>query len=193
MGFDPRGIVIISGLAQSGRTSAVRWIAESVRRRYPDTPLVHLTPRRSPLTTLDFWQNRGVGADASEELINVLKDLAANPAPDDNPLMAIFIEGLPEFVGTKVESALTEVVKLCRRNGHLLVADGETTSWGSSWSLLTEARNARTGFLLQPDAGDGDSVLRTSLPRCKRTDFPVGRGYWVAAGRSTRVQLPLVD
>jgi S-DNA-T family DNA segregation ATPase FtsK/SpoIIIE len=193
MGFDPRGIVIVAGLAQSGRTSAVRWLAESIRRRYPATPLVHLAPRRSPLSALDIWQNSAVGGDASEELVGVLKDLASNPAADDNPLMAIFVEGLPEFVGTKVESAMTELVKLCRRNGHLMVVDGETTGWGSSWAMLTEARNARTGILLQPDSGDGDNVVRTSLPRCKRADFPVGRGYWVTAGRATRVQLPLVD
>ena len=96
-------------------------------------------------------------------------------------------------MGTKVESALTDLAKACRRNGHLLVADGETTAWASSWGLLTECRNARTGFILQPDSVDGDTVVRTSLPRCRRSDFPVGRGYWISAGKTTRIQLPLVD
>lgn len=193
MGFDARGIVIIAGLAQSGRTNAVHWLAESVRRRFPDTPLVHLSARRSPLTGLGLWQSSAVGGDDSAELVEILKELAASPSADDSLVMGIFVEYLPEFVGTKVESALTEVIKLCRRNGHLLVADGETTSWSSSWQMLTEARNARTGLLLQPDAVDGDSVLRTSLPRCKRSDFPPGRGFWVSAGKATKVQLPLVD
>lgn len=193
MGFHARGVVIVAGLAQSGRTSALRWLAESVHRRFPETPLVHISARRSPLSGLAIWQNSSVGPEGSEELIGVLKDLATNAAPEDAPMMAIYVEYLPEFVGTKVETALTELVKLCRRNGHLLVADGETSGWGSSWGLLTECRNARTGMLLQPDTVDGDTVVRTSLPRTKRGDFPVGRGYWVSAGKATRVQLPLVD
>lgn len=193
VGFDPSGIIIVAGLSQSGRTSAVHWLAESVKRRYPEVPLVHLSARRSPLTDLGLWQNAGVGAESSEELIRVLMDLAENPAPDEAPMMGIFIESLPEFVGTKVESALTDLAKACRRNGHLLVADGETTAWASSWGLLTECRNARTGFILQPDSVDGDTVVRTSLPRCRRSDFPVGRGYWISAGKTTRIQLPLVD
>jgi S-DNA-T family DNA segregation ATPase FtsK/SpoIIIE len=193
MGFDPRGIAIVAGLAQSGRTSAIRWLAESMHRCYPAVPLVHLSARRSPLTGLPLWQNYAAGVDNCEQLIGVLKELAATPPAEETPTMGIFIEYFPEFVGSKLESSLTELVKSCRRNGHPLILDGETTGWSSSWPMLTEARNARTAFLLQPDGGDGDSVVRTSLPRCRRADFPVGRGYWVTAGKATRVQLPLVD
>lgn len=193
MAFDPRGVVIVAGLAQSGRTSAVRWLAESIKRCYPDTPLVHLAARRSPLTGLGIWQNYAAGPDSCEELLGVLKDLAASQPEGSSPLMGVFIEHLPEFLGTKVEAILTDLVKLCRRNGHPLIVDGETSSWSSSWPMLTEARNARTALLLQPDSGDGDAVARTPLPRCRRADFPVGRGFWVSAGKSTRVQLPLVD
>ncbi|HQH06261.1 MAG: FHA domain-containing protein [Actinomycetales bacterium] len=193
MGFEARGVVMLSGPAQSGRTAAMRWFAESVKRRYPDLPLVHLSARRSSLGGLPIWKSSVTGAENASQLLQVLKELTSRAAPADSPSLAIFIEYLPEFAGNNaVESALTEVVTACRRNGHLLVADGEGPSWAKFSPLLNEAKADRIGLLLQPDVTDGD-LLRTPLPRCKRTDFPPGRGYWVKSGKAIKVQLPLVS
>ena len=49
------------------------------------------------------------------------------------------------------------------------------------------------GFLLQPESMEGDTILKTSLPRVSRADFPPGRGFFIARGKSMRVQLPLVE
>ena len=73
------------------------------------------------------------------------------------------------------------------------MAEGESTAWNSPWPLVMEIRNARTGLLLQPDQPDGDTLLRTSLPRVRRADLPPGRGFWVTAGKALKVQLPLAD
>lgn len=191
-GFPTRGLVILSGPAESGRTASVRWFAEAIHRRFPETPLVHLSARPSSLAGQPIWRNSVVGAGDAPQLLDVLKGLAAQPAPPDIPAMAIFVEYLPEFVGTPVENALTEVVTLCRRNGHFLLADGEGSSWSKFSTLGNECKADRTGLLLQPDQADGDNLLRTQLPRCKRADFPPGRGYWVAGGKATKIQLPLV-
>ena len=193
VGFEPRGVVILSGPAQSGRTAAVRWLAESVHRAYPDTPLVHLSARRTSLSGLPIWRNSVVSAENVKPVLEVLLELAAGPAPDEAPLMAVFVEYLPEFAGTPVEPQLTEIVTLCRRNGHLMIADGEGSSWSKFSALPNEAKADRTGLLLQPDMNDGEALLRTGLPRCKRADFPPGRGYWVKAGKAVKVQLPLVE
>lgn len=115
------------------------------------------------------------------------------PAPDGVPRIAVFVESLPEFVSTAADGAMTELIKQCRRNGHLLVAEGETTTWASIWQMVLEVRNAKTGLLLQPDQSDGDTLLRTSLPRVKRADYPPGRGFFIKGGRWAKVQLPLVD
>jgi S-DNA-T family DNA segregation ATPase FtsK/SpoIIIE len=195
LGFAPfpvHGVVLLSGPAESGRTAAVRWLAESVHRKFPETPLVHISARRSSIAGHPIWQRSAVGLEDAGAVLTILKDLAAQPSAEGIPNMAVFVEYLPEFVGTSQESLLTEVVTLCRRNGHLLVADGEGSSWGKFSSLANECKADRVGMLLQPDQGDGDSLLRTPLPRCKRTDFPPGRGFWVAAGKATRIQLPLV-
>ena len=61
MGFEPSGVILVAGPAQSGRTNAVRWLAESVHRAHPDTPLVHLSARRTPLSALALWSLTGTG------------------------------------------------------------------------------------------------------------------------------------
>ncbi len=194
MGFEPKGVLMLSGPPQSGRTAAMRWFAESVKRRYADLPLVHLSARRSSLAGLPIWKSSVTGAENAGQLLQVLKDLTSRPAPPDSPSLAIFVEYLPEFAGNNaVENALTEVVTACRRNGHLLVADGEGPSWTKFSPLLNEVKADRVGLLLQPDATDGENLLRTPLPRCKRTDFPPGRGFWVRSGKAVKVQLPLVN
>lgn len=78
--------------------------------------------------------------------------------------------------------ALIDAVKKAKRNGHLVVAEGDTSQWNSSWPLLQEVRSARTGLILQPDSMDGELILRTPTPKVRRGEMPVGRGYWVSAG-----------
>ena len=48
-------------------------------------------------------------------------------------------------------------------------------------------------MLLQPETIDGDIVLKTTLPRMQRAEFPQGRGVLVSGGKFSRVQLPLVQ
>lgn len=189
-GFSARGVVLLAGPAESGRTASVLWLAEAIHRRYPETPLVHLSARRSSLQGLPLWRNSVVGAEEATALLGVLKDLASQSPPADMPLMAVFVEYLPEFVGTPVENLLTEVVTLCRRNGHFLLADGEASSWTKFSTLANECKADRVGLLLQPDQLDGENLLRTPLPRCKRADFPPGRGFWISGGKAIKVQLP---
>ena len=58
--------------------------------------------------------------------------------------------------------------------------------------LLSVIANAgRHGLLLQPEQQDGDNVLRTTLPRVRRAEFPPGRGIYVRAGRNRTVQVAL--
>ncbi|MBK8468270.1 MAG: FHA domain-containing protein [Actinomycetales bacterium] len=191
--FDPSGTILIAGPAQSGRTNAVRWFAESTRRCHPQTPLVHFSARRSPLSELGTWALEASGLDACAAIAAKVKAIAEEASTDSAPLLAIFVESYPDFVGTPAEGPMVELVKLCRRNGHMFVAEGETSAWVSPWPLVQEVRNGRTGLLLQPDQTDGDSLLRTSLPRVRRSDLPPGRGFWIRGGRSRKVQVPLVD
>jgi S-DNA-T family DNA segregation ATPase FtsK/SpoIIIE len=75
----------------------------------------------------------------------------------------------------------------------MVIAESDSSQWGSSWPLLGEVKAARTGFLLQPETLEGDTILKTGLPRVSRAEFPPGRGYFVTRGKAIRVQLPVAS
>lgn len=193
IGFPPTGAMMVWGPMQSGRTNALHWLAQSLRHWNPQLPIVHLSARRSPLSGLAVWNMTATGLEACATLLERVKKVTVDESPDGQPTMAVLVEGYPEFLSTSVEALLTEVVKNCRANGHLLIAEGESSTWNSSWPLLLEVRNARTGIMLQPDSMDGESVLRTALPRFKKGNPPPGRGWWIHAGKAAKVQLPLAE
>ena len=99
---------------------------------------------------------------------------------------------LADFLSSSADSSMVEMIKALKRTDHFLLAESETGGWSSSWPLLAEVKSARTGFLLQPESMEGDTILKTSLPRVSRGEFPAGRGYFIARGKATRVQLPFL-
>ena len=189
VGLDLASVVVLAGPAGSGRTTALRWLAESVRRARPDVRRAFLTPRRSPLAVAGGWDWSASGMDEVTELVEVLRPLVEEDG-SSRPVMVV-IEAMPELVGSLAESDLEALVIAARRNGHLVVAEGETPSWGSAYGGLGDAvKAARTALLLQPDANDGDTLAKTTLPNVKQADFAVGRGYWVRGGVATQIQVP---
>lgn len=191
--FAPAGTVMIWGAAQSGRTNALAWFAHSLRSWRPDIVRAHLSARRSPLTSYPLWDFSVFGLDAAERLLNELKPTMISENTTGGPRVALFVESYSDFLQSKAEATLLELVKASRINEDLVVAEGESSTWNSTWPLLMEVKNARTGLLLQPEYTDGEAVLRTALPRFKKGQPIPGRGYWVTGGRSAKIQLPLVD
>lgn len=191
-GFDPHSMILVTGPSGSGKTSAMQWLAHSITASGQPIELYHCGVVRSPLATLPLWKRSFAGEDALVASIPELKTLATRMA-DSGRTLGLFIDALPDVIGTSAEYPLTELLQLLRKNGHLVVADGEMAGWQGHWPLLNEVRNQRCGLLLQPEQMDGDSILRTSLPKCRRSEFPVGRGFWVKGGTASKVQLPLLD
>jgi S-DNA-T family DNA segregation ATPase FtsK/SpoIIIE len=127
-----------------------------------------------------------------DEVAALAKDLAAAVAdPETEGRIAVFIEAIGDFLQTPADSAIVELTKAVRRSDHFMLAEAETSAWGSSWPLLGEVKNGRRGLLLQPEAVEGDILLKTALPRMTRSEFPPGRGVYIAKGKSAKVQLPL--
>lgn len=191
-GFDPSGPVIVAGPPQSGRTSAMRWLAEAIRRWSPDTALVRLGTRQSPLEGAPIWTASMTGGQHVQEYVtNKLLPYLREPA-GGRPVVAVFVEQYAEFSGTPAETLLAEAAVLARRHGHPFFVEGEASSFGGFQSFLTEVRQARTGLVLQPDTNDGDNLFRTPFGPTRRSDFPPGRGFWVRAGKVVRVQIPML-
>ena len=190
MGFAATGPLVVCGSIQSGRTTAVAWLAQSLGRWSPGIRLVHISPRRSPLTSLNCWTDSVCGIEQTAAVMSDLRALVADHASGPAPV-AFLIEDLPDFADTEADEPLVELVKACRLASIPLIAEGEISRWSGSWGLVGEVKSSRTGLILGPDQVDGDAIFKVTLPRCKRADFPPGRGFWVRAGRVEKVHLPL--
>jgi S-DNA-T family DNA segregation ATPase FtsK/SpoIIIE len=189
IGFQPTGTMVLAGPPASGKTSAFLAVAESLRRFDPAFQLYYLGNARSPLVRAYPWTET---ATTVEEVAGIAKDLlAAVTDPAAVERHAVFVESIGDFLQSAADAPLVELIKAVRRSDHFLLAEGETSSWGSSWGLLAEVKNGRRGLLLQPESMEGDLLLKTPLPRFARSEFPPGRGMFIAKGTFDRVQLPL--
>jgi len=192
VGFEPVGTFLLAGPAESGRTNALRWLTHALAEAEPATRFVYLGARRSVLAGQDLWERTATGAADVAELAKEVLPLLAAPPDRGQPGVVLVIENLADFLSSPAERGLTELIQQAKRNEHLVIADGETSTWGSSWPLLAEVRNGRRGLALQPEAVEGDSLFRTSFPRVQRKEFPPGRGMYVAKGKVRKVQVPLL-
>lgn len=194
-GFDTSGPLLITGPRGSGRTNALRWFGESLRRWNPGIELYLIAPRRTALSSWRGWTRAVSGVAEADALVRdvLLPRVQAEADPNTSASFAVIVEGVPDFADGDAEMSLTDMFLAARRNGHLVLGEGELGDLGSGYSsLLSELKQPRTGFILQPDADD-EGVFRTPLGRIKRLDFPPGRGLWVKGGKTWRVQLPLVE
>lgn len=191
-GIDPRGTFLLAGMPGSGRTTALVALGDALRRAMPTASLYYVGARRSPVRERVDWT---ATASTPEEIASLARDLLPTlaAAPVDGVPAVLVVEAIADLLGGPAEQALTEAVRTARRNDHFVVAESETSTWGSSWPLVAEVRNGRRGLVLQPDHMDGDALFRTTFPRMGRAEFPPGRGVLVEQGRLRRVQLPVSD
>lgn len=192
LGFDPTGTLLVAGPPASGRSNALAAIATAVRRAVPGARLYLFAQARSVLAGAPGleWADVATGVEKVQQLAADL--LAAVQDPDTEPGIVVVVEGINDYLQTPADKPVQELTKAVRHSDHLLVAEAETGAWTSTWPLLAEVKNGRRGLLLQPENLDGDTILKTSLPRAGKGEFPPGRGAWVARGKHVRVQLPLV-
>lgn len=190
-GFEPRGTFLLAGLPGSGRTTALVALGDALRRALPTAALYYVGARRSPVRERVAWTGT---ATTPDEIATLARDLLPQlAAPPDGAPVVLVVEAIADLLGGPAEQALTEAVRVARRNDHFVLAESETSTWGSSWPLVAEVRNGRRGLVLQPDHLDGDALFRTTFPRMGRAEFPPGRGVLVEQGRLRRVQLPVAD
>ncbi|MCL2490102.1 MAG: FtsK/SpoIIIE domain-containing protein [Propionibacteriaceae bacterium] len=192
IGFNPQGTFIVSGMPGSGRTTTLRSLAQTLRRWKPDLPMYYFGPKRSIVWRESVWTKAATDPDNMLALITEITPGLQN-ASENTAGAAIMIEGVTELIGSPADQAITDMIKLARRNGHLIIGETDTAGWSSSWPIVSEIRNSRRGIVLQPDSTDGDSIFRVSFPRVKRADYPPGRGLYVDAGKYWTVQLPIPD
>ena len=191
VGFEPIGTFLIAGPPASGRTNALRALLSAVQRSTPKAKYYYLGNARSTIGMGKMWE---ASAQSMEDVVDLAKELSAavaEKAPKQK--IVVVIEQIADFLSSSADGPLVELIKAVKRSDHFLIADSESSTWNSSWPLLGEVKSARTGFLIQPDGIEGETILKTAIPRVSRAEFPPGRGFFIARGKATRVQLPLAD
>jgi S-DNA-T family DNA segregation ATPase FtsK/SpoIIIE len=189
--FDPIGAFLVAGPPRSGRTTTVETLVASLRRTRSSLKVAYFGQRRSPLATA-AWDHRAVGPQEAAKLAQELVDERGASWPDAESWL-VLLDGVGEFLGSDADYPLQDLLRACRSQGVFVVAEGETSDLGSSYPLLQAIKASRSGVVLQPDQGDGDTLFRTSFPRVSRAEFCEGRGMFVHAGRVRRVQVAQVD
>lgn len=190
VGFEPTGGFLLSGPPGSGRSNALASMVSSLKRALPDSRMFYFGNSRSGLAHLDSWEGKALLPDQVSELAS--RVAAEISKADAQSKICVIIESISEFLSSPADAPLVELIKAVKRSDHFLLADAESGSWGSSWPLLAEVKAVRRGLLLQPDYLEGETILKTALPRGSRADFPAGRGFYISRGKAVRVQLPLV-
>ena len=129
---------------------------------------------------LDFCAANGV---VPQVEIITGEDITAN---------ARVIEDIPHLADGPADRPMRALLQAMNNSDHMLIADAEISRASGSIGVLGEWKAGRQGIVLKPDTYDGDSIFKTSFGRVKRSDFPVGRGMFVQAGRAITMQVPLV-
>ena len=178
--FDPSGTFTVAGPPGSGRTTALWTLAASLRRWRPECRLVYFGSKRSPLAGYEGWDRVALdvaqAAELAPEVASLLGETSGNGTPG-----AVFIESLVEFVQGAADAPMQDMIKRVLDAGHLVVTEGEPTPLAGLQPLLQAARSSRVGLVLQPEQTDG-TLFRAQFPRLRRTDFPPGRGLYLARG-----------
>ncbi|MDF5751271.1 FtsK/SpoIIIE domain-containing protein [Spongiactinospora sp. TRM90649] len=175
---------VIAGPSRSGRSAALLTAARSLLAA--GTPVVVVTPRRSPLR--DLAGEPGVLAVLGAQD----GDLRATVAGHDRYVVLVDDAELisPD---SSLGAALEEVLRSGRDAEHGLIIAGPTGDLTTAYrGFVAEARKARTGLLLSVQSpADGD-LFTVRLPR-GAVGGPPGRGLLVTLGTVTPIQAALPE
>lgn len=188
IGFEAKGAFMVAGPPGSGRTTALATIAAALRRAHPTAAIVHLGARRTGLGALAAWSRSVLGVpETAEAAVRWTEEIEAGRF--GGPGASVVVEGLTDFTGTEAEMPLDRLVRAAVRAGLLVVGEGESSTWGQSYTLAQPFKAGRRGLLVAPGEMDGDTLLGTSLGRIRRADLPPGRGFLIGNGRAVKLQV----
>ncbi|MER7134369.1 cell division protein FtsK, partial [Streptosporangium saharense] len=172
---------VVAGPSRSGRSSALLTAARSLLDR--GTPVVVVTPRRSPLSAL-------AGQEGVLAVLGADGDLDGAVAGHER-YVAIVDDAELVSADSPLGMSLEQVLRTGRDSEHGLIIGGTTGDLTTAYrGFVAEARKARTGLLLSVQSpADGD-LFTIRLPR-GAVGGPPGRGLLVALGTVTPVQTAL--
>ena len=189
-GFEPIGSFVISGPPQSGKTNALKALITSVERFDPNVQLYHFGSRRAELKDFRPWVRSATKAEDEKDLATELAELVVSDAQKQRIL--IVIEDIPHLADGAADRPMRALLQAMNNSDHMLIGEAEITRANGSIGVLGEWKSGRQGIVLKPETYDGESLFKVPFSRMKRSDFPVGRGIMVQAGRAITMQMPYV-
>ncbi|QIB44232.1 FtsK/SpoIIIE domain-containing protein [Streptomyces aureoverticillatus] len=172
---------VIAGPPKSGRSTALVVAARSLLAN--QVPLILVTPRRSPLRSLE--DEAGVlgvlTADSSER---DLKDLVERA----DGKFAVVADDADMLYDGSLDRPLEEVAQNGRDGGIAVIAAGATDTLSSQYrGFVVEARRSRQGMILSPQSASDGEIFNVRVPTGSGGG-PVGRGILVRSGQMMPVQ-----
>ncbi|SNX63188.1 S-DNA-T family DNA segregation ATPase FtsK/SpoIIIE [Streptomyces sp. TLI_55] len=173
---------VIAGPPKSGRSTTLMAATESLLRA--GTPVVLVTPRRSPLRELEGREgvlgvlNADSRGDDLEDLVEGLGGGAYVVVADDAELL----------YDTNLDEALETVIRKGADGGIGLLAAGTTDSLSGQYrGFAVEARKSRNGMLLTPQSSSDGELFGIRLP-ANSGGGAVGSGLFISGGTYVPVQ-----
>ena len=173
---------VIAGSPRSGRSTALRVVAEVVARLYPDINLVGIATRRSPLRDCPLLSRYVIDP---EEIPALVQELTASERTH-----LVLIDDGDQIQDP--QRALTEFFSGSAPNVHGVIAGrGDELRGIGHWA--SGARKSRTGLLLQPDVQVDGMLFGITLPRRPSPPARPGCGYRVGPGGFEIVQVAVAE
>jgi DNA segregation ATPase FtsK/SpoIIIE, S-DNA-T family len=175
----------IAGPPRSGRSATLLTMATSLLDS--GTPLLVLTPRRSPLRSLD-GRPGVIGVFGSDITAD---DLTAAVSELDS--YVVVIDDAELLFNGPLSAPLEKILASGRDGEHGLIIAGSTGDLARAYSgFIKEALKSRCGVLVAVEAPTDGDLFGVRLPR-NAGPGPIGRGLLVRPGTVTPVQLAVTE
>ena len=178
---------VVIGPYRSGRSTALATIARSLLEATPAASAHLLAARRSPLEQMEGWATVAHGTDECDEHVTQLLDDVMG-GQVDRP-MVVVIDDAGELAESPCQGALEQLIKRGRDRDVRVIASLETGQARHYAAWIRELRKDSHGLLLDPNMDIDGDLLSVRLPRKTNPQYPPGRGYLVASGTVTLVQV----
>jgi S-DNA-T family DNA segregation ATPase FtsK/SpoIIIE len=189
VGFALRGSQIVIGPSGSGRTTTVLTMVQAALRARPGLRAWLFSPRTTALTRAGLWEESAVGADACEALAERLRREVVE-AGEAGATMLVVVERAQDLDNSGAEDALADLVKEMTGAEQAVIAEGDTSFFGSGYGLPGSFRGSRSGVSLQP-TGDDSQAFSVDYRGVTPDQMLEGRGYLVVRGAPELVQVAL--
>jgi S-DNA-T family DNA segregation ATPase FtsK/SpoIIIE len=175
--------VVVAGPARSGRSTTLLTMARSLIAA--QTPILVITPRRSPLRALEGTPGvvAVLGADFDIEF------LRAGLNPLDR--YVVLVDDAEMLFDAPNSPVLERIIVTGRDADHGLILAGTTGDLGRCYTgFIPAALKSRCGVLVTVDTPDDGDLFGVRLPR-NAAPGPIGRGLIFRPGRMTPIQLAI--